>query len=33
MMKTPLLTIYNASAGSGKTTTLVREILKIILLS
>ncbi len=28
---TPLLVIYNASAGSGKTTTLIREILKIIL--
>lgn len=27
----PLLVIYNASAGSGKTTTLIREILKIIL--
>ncbi len=27
----PLLLIYNASAGSGKTTTLIREILKIII--
>jgi len=25
------LVIYNASAGSGKTTTLIREILKIII--
>ncbi len=30
-MSNATLTIYNASAGSGKTTTLVREILKIIL--
>lgn len=28
---TPYLVIYNASAGSGKTTTLIREILKIII--
>ncbi|GAB4206624.1 MAG: UvrD-helicase domain-containing protein [Bacteroidia bacterium] len=31
MFQPSLLTIYNASAGSGKTTTLIKEILKIIL--
>ena len=30
-MKTPAFSIYNASAGSGKTYTLVKEYLKIIL--
>jgi ATP-dependent exoDNAse (exonuclease V) beta subunit len=32
-MKTPAFSIYNASAGSGKTYTLVKEYLKIILTS
>ncbi|HKX87165.1 MAG TPA: UvrD-helicase domain-containing protein [Flavobacterium sp.] len=32
-MKKPAFSIYNASAGSGKTYTLVKEYLKIILLS
>ncbi len=31
MQKTTLFTIYNASAGSGKTFTLVKEYLKLIL--
>jgi ATP-dependent exoDNAse (exonuclease V) beta subunit len=32
-LKTPAFSIYNASAGSGKTYTLVKEYLKIILTS
>ena len=32
-MKTPAFSVYNASAGSGKTYTLVKEYLKIILKS
>ena len=33
MNKTPLFIIYDAAAGSGKTFTLVKEYLKIILTS